>query len=184
MARKLEFEKTPIEGLFVVRNFQASDDRGCFVKTFNMSLFKENEIEFCSAESYYSKSKLNVIRGMHFQTPPHDHQKLVYVTSGRILDVVVDLRSNSSTYQKCFSIELSENNATSLFLPKGIAHGFLSLSENTTTVYNVSSVYEMNSDSGIRYDSFGFDWGIENPIVSERDQNFMSMDEFCRNNLF
>lgn len=184
MATTLEFENTPIEGLFVIHNFQAHDDRGCFVKTFHKGLFNESKIDFNPVESYFSISKMNVIRGMHFQNPPFEHHKLVYVPTGRILDVVVDLRSQSETYKNWFSIELSEENKKSIFIPKGLAHGFLSLSDKTVTVYNVSSIYEMSSDNGINFNSFGFDWGVSNPIISDRDQNFMSLDSFCNSNPF
>lgn len=180
----MELENTPLEGLMIIHNFQAHDDRGSFVKTFHKDLFKDGKIDFNPAESYFSRSRMNVIRGMHFQNPPNDHQKLVYVPVGRILDVVVDLRSQSKTYKKWFAVELSEENKKSIFIPKGFAHGFLSMSENTVTVYNVSSVYEMSSDNGINFNSFGFDWGVQNPIISERDKNFMSMEDFCIHNPF
>ena len=149
-----------------------------FVKTFNKKLFKENKIYFDIRESYYSVSKKDVIRGMHFQLPPHDHEKLVYVALGEIIDVVLDLRQNSATYRKCMSVKLSAENKKSIFIPKGLAHGFKSIKNETITVYNVGSEYDSQADYGIKYNSIDFDWGISNPIVSERDKSFQKLNNF------
>lgn len=165
----MTIEKTHLEGVFIINNFNAFDDRGMFVKTFNKSNFQDLNLDFEIRESYFSVSKKNVIRGMHFQLPPHGHEKLVYVPQGAILDVVIDLRKNSNTYGKYISLELSDQNKKSIFIPKGLAHGFKSLEDNTITVYNVSAEYNPAADTGISYDSFGFDWQIEKPIISDRD---------------
>ena len=92
--------------------------------------------------------------------------------------MVLDLRSNSKTYKQYFSIELSESNGYSLYIPRGLAHGFKSLADNTIVTYFVSTVYNPEYDSGIRWNSFGMDWQIENPIISERDKSFIGLDEF------
>jgi dTDP-4-dehydrorhamnose 3,5-epimerase len=118
-----------------------------------------------------------VVRGMHFQLPPHDHEKLVYVTAGSILDVVVDLRRTSGTYGQVFSVELVEHQS-SLFIPRGFAHGFLALSPNATVVYNVATGYQPTADAGIRWDSLGFAWPVAAPIMSDRDAAFPSLAEF------
>jgi dTDP-4-dehydrorhamnose 3,5-epimerase len=141
-------------------------------------------VDFDIRESYFSISKRNVIRGMHFQLPPNDHEKLVYVPHGAILDVVVDLRKNSPTYGKYISIELSDQNKKSIFIPKGFAHGFKSLFDDTITVYNVATEYSSIADSGIHYNSFGFDWEIKHPIVSPRDVKFIGLNGFIKNNPF
>jgi dTDP-4-dehydrorhamnose 3,5-epimerase/CDP-3, 6-dideoxy-D-glycero-D-glycero-4-hexulose-5-epimerase len=174
----MNIEKTELEGVYIINNFNASDDRGLFVKTFNKDLFTNNNLEFSIRESYFSVSKKNVIRGMHFQLPPHDHEKLVYVPKGSIIDVVLDLRKNSKSFKKFLSIELSSENRKSLFIPKGLAHGFMSLEEDTITVYNVGTEYDSKSDFGIKYDSFSFDWEVENPIISNRDLQFDAVNEF------
>ena len=109
---------------------------------------------------------------MHFQCPPHDHVKLVYVTSGEIMDVAVDIRQQSPTFGNWYSTVLSSKNARSLYMGKGFAHGFLALSDLAIVVYLTSSVHSPESDSGIRWDSFGFEWGVEKPIISDRDANF------------
>jgi dTDP-4-dehydrorhamnose 3,5-epimerase len=116
--------------------------------------------------------------------PPSDHEKLVYVPVGSILDVVVDLRKKSLTYKKFISVELSAANRKSIFIPKGLAHGFRSMEDNTITVYNVATEYDSKSDQGILFDSFGFDWQSEQVIMSSRDKEFMSLDRFCENNPF
>jgi dTDP-4-dehydrorhamnose 3,5-epimerase len=121
---------------------------------------------------------------MHFQLPPNDHEKLVFVPSGKIMDVVVDLRKNSPTFQQHIAVELSAENKKSIFIPKGLAHGFKSLEDHTMTVYNVATEYNPSSDAGIHYDTFGFDWQTENPILSKRDLEFQSLNEFCVTNPF
>ncbi len=180
----MEFESTFIDGVFIINNFNSIDTRGEFVKTYNKETFKKFCINFQIKESYYSTSKKNVIRGMHFQLPPNDHQKLVYVPKGAIIDVVLDLRKSSSSYGSYLCVELNDNNKKSIFIPEGLAHGFISLADNTITKYNVSTVYDIISDDGIRYDSFGFDWKINNPIISERDSNFRSFIDFEKINPF
>jgi dTDP-4-dehydrorhamnose 3,5-epimerase len=180
----MTFEKTLLKDVFIINNFNVNDERGTFVKTFNKNVFNELNLNFEIRESYFSISKCKVIRGMHFQLPPHDHEKLVYVTQGAILDVVIDLRRNSNTYSKFISVELSDQNKKSIFIPRGFAHGFKSLLDDTITVYNVATEYNSIADSGIRYDSFGFDWEVENPIISKRDLSFAGINNFLKNNPF
>jgi dTDP-4-dehydrorhamnose 3,5-epimerase len=180
----MKIERTILEGVFIINNFNASDDRGLFVKTFNKNLFLELNLNFEIKESYFSVSKKNVIRGMHFQLPPFDHEKLVFVAKGSIIDVVLDLRKNSSTYKKYISVELSDKNRKSIYIPNGLAHGFKSMEDNTITVYNVTTEYDSKSDDGIKYDSFGFDWQSDLVIMSSRDREFMTLDRFCENNPF
>ena len=180
----MKIERTEIEGVYIIDNFNAADDRGLFVKTFNKNTFNENNLDFEIKESYYSVSNKNVIRGMHFQLPPHDHEKLVYVAKGSILDVIVDLRKKSKTYKQHISINLSEENKKSIFIPKGLAHGFKSMKDGTITVYNVASEYNADFDSGIKFDSLDFNWNSLNAIVSNRDQDFQTLNSFCENNPF
>lgn len=174
----MQVQNTELEGVYIIDCFTSSDERGSFVKTFNSSFFKKNDIDFQICESYFSLSKKNVIRGMHFQLPPHDHDKLVYVAKGSILDVVLDLRKESKSYRKCISVNLSDSNNKCILIPRGVAHGFKSLEDNTVTVYNVSTEYYPTSDSGVRFDSFGFNWRVEEPIISLRDRGFVSLTEF------
>jgi len=180
----LKIIKTCFSGLFIIDNFHSTDKRGVFCKTFNKKAFLDFNIDFTIDESFYSVSNKNVVRGMHFQLPNSDHHKLVCVPAGKILDVVVDLRKSSETYKNFFSIELSAENRKSLWIPKGFAHGFKSLEDNTITIYNVSTVYNPDLDTGIRYDSFGFDWGNDIADISDRDLGLKSLEEYSINNPF
>ncbi len=114
---------------------------------------------------------------MHFQIPPHDHYKLVYVTKGKILDVILDIRSTSPSFGMSISFELNEA-GDSVLIPKGCAHGFMALSDEATVVYNVSSVYNSEADKGIKWNSFGFDWPVVEPVISDRDNNFILFSDF------
>jgi dTDP-4-dehydrorhamnose 3,5-epimerase/CDP-3, 6-dideoxy-D-glycero-D-glycero-4-hexulose-5-epimerase len=170
--------ETSFDGLYIIEGNAFKDVRGLFLKTFNQSIFKNLGLEIDYKERYYSISHKNVIRGMHFQTPPFDHVKIVNVLQGNILDVVVDLRKKSPTYKKYFTIELNDMNGQSLYIPKGFVHGFKALTDHTIVEYNQATEYDKDSDLGIRWDSFGFDWQLSNPIISERDCNFPLLDDF------
>ena len=180
----MKIERTEIEGVYIITNFNAKDERGLFVKTFNKNTFNKNNLDFEIRESYYSVSNKDVIRGMHFQLKPNEHEKLVYVPKGSILDVVLDLRKKSKTYKQHISMNLSSSNKKSIFIPKGLAHGFKSLEDNTITNYCVSTEYNSSADTGIRFNSFGFNWQNENPIISERDNSFDTLNDYCKKNTF
>lgn len=172
--------ETELKGVYEIHNRKFEDNRGLFVKTFHESIFCEAGLETDFKESFYSVSKKGVLRGMHFQLPPHDHAKLVYVTDGEILDVAVDIRKESSTFGKYFSTILSGENAKSLYMVKGFAHGFLTLSHSATVVYQTTTVHSPENDSGIRWDSFGFNWHnniINTNLVSQRDQLFQTLKQ-------
>ena len=168
----MQIETTFIPGLKLITLKELKDNRGSFIKTFNQDFFKLNELEVVFKESYYSISAKDVIRGMHFQIPPAEHIKLVYVNQGAIKDIILDIRSQSPTYGQYFSIKIDSTNPVLVYIPVGCAHGFLSLEDNTMVTYLQSSCYNSDCDKGIRYDSFGFDWGIKDPVISVRDQNF------------
>lgn len=169
---------TGFEDLVLLETTPVGDSRGQFRKLFNFDFFALHGLETEMKEFYYSVSRKNVIRGMHFQLPPFDHAKLVYVSRGRITDVVVDLRKSSATYGRFFSVELDDTGKQALYIPRGFAHGFLSNEEDTMVHYAQTSCYSPEHDSGIAYDSFGFDWGISNPIVSGRDLTFDKLVNF------
>lgn len=166
----MKIKKTHLDGVYEIDNKVFLDERGVFIKTFHAGFFEAEGLETDFKESFYSVSKKDVIRGMHYQKKPHDHAKLVYVVSGEILDVAVDIREESSTYGKYFSTKLSSENGKSLYISKGFAHGFLTLSESATVIYMTTSVHNPESDSGIAWDCFGFDWGGGDYIVSQRDR--------------
>ncbi|OSZ79495.1 dTDP-4-dehydrorhamnose 3,5-epimerase [Chitinophagaceae bacterium IBVUCB1] len=172
------FEALPLEGAFLITMPRFADERGVFIKPFNDATFQQAGIGFTLHESYFSTSKKDVIRGMHFQLPPHQHSKVVYCPQGEILDVIIDLRKESPTYGQYYAHELSAENHKAYFIPEGFAHGFKALTEDAMTYYLVSSGYHKESDTGILYNSFGFDWGVANPIVSERDLSFIRLEDF------
>ncbi len=174
----MEFIETKLKDLFLIKPNIFNDNRGTFVKLFNSDLFEQNNLGYDFKECFYSISKKNVIRGMHFQAPPKDHIKLVYVSYGKIIDVILDIRSNSKTYGKFISIELSSENCFIVYIPSGFAHGFLSLKNGTIVTYMQTSTYSPENDSGIKFDSFGMDWNVNEPILSKRDLGFVSFNNF------
>lgn len=167
-----------ISDIKLLECFNSVDERGSFIKLFNLSEFTAHDMSVDLKEIYYSVSQKNVIRGMHFQLPPYDHVKIVHVVKGCITDVLVDLRKNSKTYKQTFEFILSEEKAEALFIPRGFAHGFRSMKDNTTMIYLVSSEYNRESDSGIAFDSIGYDWQLSDPIISDRDRGFKNLSEF------
>ncbi len=174
----MDFITTEIEGLYLIKPRILADSRGKFIKTFHADTFQKHGLKYNFQESYYSISQKNVLRGMHFQTPPHDHEKMVYVSKGSILDVVVDIRKKSKTYGKYVSQYLNEENGYIFYIPRGCAHGFLSLEDDTNVTYMQTSMYAPNNDGGINPQSLGFDWGEKNIIVSERDLTFPNLIDF------
>lgn len=178
MIPMINMSATEIEGVQLIQQFHASDYRGEFVKTFHEQSLQLAGINFSIKESFYSHSHVNVIRGMHFQHPPYDHAKIVFCTAGSILDVVLDIRKGSPTYGQYVTAHLSANNHMAIYIPSGFAHGFVSLANHTTTFYFVSSENNREADDGILHDSFGFNWPVEHPIVSVRDQQFTSFNNF------
>lgn len=169
---------TPLSGACLITLPSFEDARGTFVKTFHETSLADHNIYFTLRESYFSVSHKNVIRGMHFQLPPFQHSKIVFCPKGAIMDVIVDLRKDSPTYKESFSYELSEHNHTAFYIPEGFAHGFKSLTDDAITYYLVSSEYSKEQDTGVRYDSIDFNWGVKEPILSARDLSFVTLDEF------
>ncbi len=174
----MQFTELPLAGAYIIALPCPTDLRGSFVKTFHDTSFRDKGINFELKESYYSISHKDVIRGMHFQLPPHQHSKVVWCPQGAILDVIVDLRKDSATYGEHYAHELSASNNLAYYIPEGFAHGFKALTDNAMTYYLVSSVYHKESDTGIRYDSIGMDWGVTDPVISPRDLSFVEMGNF------
>lgn len=173
-----EMIQTEVAGCMEIRPRIFNDNRGSFIKTFHYDAFKELGIQTEFKEEYYSVSKKDVIRGLHFQLPPFDHDKLVYCTAGEVLDVAVDLRADSTTYGHHVIFGVSGTAGNMVYLPKGIAHGFLVLSEQATMVYKVSTVHSPEADAGILWSSIGLNWPVESPVVSKRDSSFKTLQEF------
>ena len=154
-----------------------NDSRGSFVKTYQDDQMIEMGISPQFKEEYYSVSKINVLRGMHFQIPPFDHTKLVCCLVGRVLDVLVDLRAGP-TYGEVLALELDARTPQSVFIPKGVAHGFLSLSDNSIMLYKTSTTHSPEHDKGIIWNSINFNWPCREPITSLRDDNHPQLQEF------
>ena len=182
MLKHMKIENTFIPDLKIIQLLDHKDERGKFRKIFNYNFFKDNGLETNFKEHFYSISEKNVIRGMHFQIPPSAQTKLVHVFQGSIIDVVLDLRKSSPTYGNYLKIKIDSTNPTAVYIPIGCAHGFLSLEKNTIVNYLLTSVYDPSNDMVIKYDSFGVDWGIENPILSTRDIECQKFSEIT--NLF
>jgi dTDP-4-dehydrorhamnose 3,5-epimerase len=176
----MELIQEPLPGVKIFKPFVYEDDRGNFVKSFHEHQLTMHGISFKLREEYFTTSAYGVVRGMHFQIPPYAHQKLIYCTRGKVTDVLLDLRKASSTYGKSVSLELSDKNHHILFLPIGIAHGFLSLEDNSCLIYKTDTVHNSESDKGILWNSFGYDWQIEQTaaILSERDRNHAEFHSF------
>ena len=166
--------ETKLKGCFIIEPQVFKDNRGYFFESFNQDSFNEligEVIDFVQDnESFSSKG---VLRGLHFQTGDYAQAKLVRVVKGKVLDVVVDMRKESPTFSKHFSIELSEENKTQLFVPRGFAHGFIVLSDTAIFSYKCDNFYNKASEQGLRYDdpSLGIDWMLSANefIVSEKD---------------
>ena len=166
--------ETKLKGCFIIEPSVFNDPRGYFFESFNQSKFNEligKTIDFVQDnESFSSKG---VLRGLHFQTGAYAQAKLVRVVKGTVLDVVVDMRKESPTFSKHFSIELSEDNKRQLFVPRGFAHGFIVLSETAIFSYKCDNFYNKESEQGLRYDdpSLGIDWRLPASefIISEKD---------------
>ena len=177
----MEIEETFIEGLKVIHLKKFSDKRGSFQKIFYADFFNENGLRTDFKESYFSVSNKDVIRGMHFQNPPFEHVKLVYLNKGRIVDCVLDLRKNSLTCGQFYTLELVEESPKLLYIPIGCAHGFRAIEDNSIITYLQTSVYNAKADSGVRYDSFGMDWNCMFPVISSRDLSFPLLTNYKSN---
>lgn len=168
-----------IPGCYLICLPNFKDKRGSFIKTFHPEHFSGTPFShFDLKEEFYSVSKKNVLRGLHFQAPPFSHNKLITCLDGKVLDFFVDLRKSSSCYGKLISIELDSAVPQMLCLPKGIAHGFLTLSNQATLLYKTDCIYSPEHDSGILWSSVGLDLKENDFIISDRDKSFSSLANY------
>lgn len=168
---------TTLDGVKLLFLDRFADARGVLVKVFNDELMRRHGIDFHPRETFYSQSHHSVIRGMHFQLPPHDYRKLVTCINGGARCVVLDIRRQSPTYGHVFTHTMIAHTPTALFIPSGFAHGFLSLQDNTLMLYQTDASHSPDHDSGVRYDSFNHHWPFGH-IVSERDKRLVSFRDF------
>lgn len=164
----LNIIKTPFEGLLIIEPRVFEDDRGFFYESYNKKSFRHEGIEMEFVQDNQSYSQKGVLRGLHFQKPPHAQTKLVCVLAGVVQDVVVDLRKSQPTYGRHYSIELSSLNRKRLLIPKGFAHGFLVLSESADVLYKCDEYYHPESEGGMLYDdpTLGIDWQMKEHSLS------------------
>lgn len=181
----MEFEKTEIEGILLLKPRIFKDRRGIFLESYRKSLFKEQGLNIDFVQDNISSSQKNAIRGLHYQiVNPQD--KLIMVMKGKILDVAVDLRESSATFGKHVKRIISEDNRHQLFVPKGFAHGFSVLSEEALVYYKCSGYYDPDGERGLLWNDpdLDIDWQVESPIISNKDQNQPTLTEIPKKDLF
>lgn len=176
--------KTDIEGVFIIEPQVFGDERGYFFESFNAERFRaQTGVEVTFVQDNESRSKRGVLRGLHFQREPYAQAKLVRVVQGGVLDVAVDIRLESPTFGKFVAVELSGENKRQLFIPKGFAHGYVVLEDDTIFQYKCDEFYHPESEDGIAWNDpqIGIEWGIpENEIIlSEKDKNRPFLSELC-----
>ena len=177
----MEIEKTSLEGAFLIKPRVFNDERGFFMESYSKSKFKELGLDADFVQDNHSKSVTKgVLRGLHFQLPPNAQAKLVRVTKGAVYDVIVDLRKDSPTFGKWEGFELTDNNYYMLFVPRGFAHGFCTLVDDTEFQYKCDNDYAKESEGAIMWNdpTLKIYWPIENPILSEKDSKAQLFADF------
>ena len=167
----MQIQKTGFEGLIVLQPKLYKDERGVFLESWNQDAFKRLNLDISFVQDNQSVSHENVLRGLHFQREPHGQGRLVRVTRGSALDVVVDLRSQSKTFGKHFKLKLSSEQGNMLWIPAGFAHGFLSLENQTVFQYKCDALYHPESEECLLWNDpkLEIDWGVKNPMISSKD---------------
>jgi len=177
----MEFVETSLKGAYLIKPKVFRDERGFFLEFLNEKIFAENGIDVKFVQDNHSLSAKNgTLRGLHFQLPPNAQAKLVRVMRGKVYDVIVDLRKDSETFGKWEGFELSGNNFQMLFIPRGFAHAFLTLEDNTEFLYKVDNFYAPESDSGIIWNDpdLAIDWPVKEPILSKKDGKLQNFKNF------
>ncbi|WP_069133429.1 dTDP-4-dehydrorhamnose 3,5-epimerase [Rhodohalobacter halophilus] len=182
----MKFEETPLSNVWLIKPKRFKDNRGEFLETFRIELFKQHDLEFEFVQDNISVSKKGTIRGLHYQLPPASQAKLVVVPAGKILDVAVDMRPNSPTFMEHFSTVLSSENRNMMFIPTGYAHGFSVLSDEATVYYKCNNYYNKELERGVRWDDpeLNIDWKVQSPILSEKDLELPLLKEMDESDLF
>ena len=175
----MRFTETRLSGAFVIKPEVIEDDRGFFVRTYCSEVFKDHGLCSSIAQCSISFNKhAGTLRGMHYQVPPMAEEKLVRCTMGAVYDVIIDLRPDSDTYREWFSLELSSSNRLMLYVPKGFAHGFLTLEDSTEVFYQISEHYSPDHAKGVRYNdpAFGIKWPLPVVTISDRDREYADFE--------
>lgn len=170
------FMKAGLKGAFIIELEKREDERGFFARAWCREEFEANGLNSCWVQSNIAFSKVRgTLRGLHYQTPPHEESKLVRCIRGAIYDVIIDLRPDSPTYKRWLGVELTANNHTMLYLPEGFAHGYQTLEDNSEVFYQVSQFYCANSERGVRWNDpvFGIEWPeADIRIISDKDKSW------------
>lgn len=174
----IDIYETPLKGLLVINAMPIADERGAFRPVLSFRELQKAGLDIRINAISYSISQKNVIRGMHFQSPPAQYTKIIYISHGCIIDVAVDIRKKSATFGEYFAQEVTAENGKCLIIPPGFAHGFAAMEDETVMHYAQSAEWAPSHYFGIRYDSFGYDWGIASPILSERDRAHPALKDF------
>ena len=177
----MKFTPTTLSDVILIEPQVFKDDRGFFFESYRRQIFVDNGIRVEFVQDNHSRSAKGALRGLHFQTPPHEQAKLIGVVRGEIFDVVVDARKGSKTYGKHVTLTLSAENRKMVYIPAGFAHGFLSMAEGTEVLYKVSDIYSPSHERGIRWDdpALAIAWPKLNVpyVFSEKDKHFPSLKE-------
>ncbi len=177
----MHIEPLKLKGTFEIKLKRIGDARGFFMRFYDREIFAANNLQTrWEQESVSFNQAKDTVRGLHFQLPPHVETKIVRVVAGAILDVFVDLRADSETYGEWDALELSAENERAVYIPKGFAHGFRTLTENAAIEYKIDAPYQGDLASGIRWNdpALNVDWKVENPIISKRDTELQFFDHF------
>lgn len=178
----MKITETGIKDLLILEPKVLGDDRGFFMESYNQKVLEDNGLNYKFVQDNHSRSKYGVVRGLHFQNPPYAQTKLIRAIFGKILDVAVDIRTDSETYGKAFSIELSAENKKQLLVPKGFAHGFATLSEFAEVLYKCDAYYQKESEGGLLYNDtyLNIDWKLKKDeiITSEKDLKHPAFNDF------
>ena len=183
----MKFKETKIPGAYQLIRETHTDNRGYFARTYCAPEFSENGIDFQPAQGNISfNARAKTLRGMHFHKPPYQEDKLVYCSAGKIFDVIVDIRISSHTFGQWYGVELSRINGAGLFIPKGCAHGFLTLEDNSEVSYLMSPSYTPGYDSGFRWDdpTFGILWPATPEVISSKDLDLPLMEKALLSSTF
>lgn len=173
----LKIKKQLLPGVFLLDCPHYFDPRGSLTKIFHSESLNNHGIDFVPAESFVTRSAVGVLRGMHFQVGKVAHDKLVYCIRGHVLDVVVDIQPERPNFNQPASIELNADDPIALFIPKGYAHGFLSLQEDSLMLYSTSTIHSPEHDRGVFWSSINFNWPTHDPLLSQRDREHPSIHE-------
>jgi dTDP-4-dehydrorhamnose 3,5-epimerase len=173
------FKETKLKGAFIIDLDKKKDNRGFFARTFCANEFKEKGLQTHFVQGNMSQAlKKHTLRGMHYQTDGAEEVKLIRCTVGKIVDVIIDLRENSKTYGEYIAVELSQENSRQIYVPKGFAHGFLTLTKNSEISYLVSEFYSPGKEKGIRWNDpyFKIDWPSKDPFLSQKDADYKNFE--------